>query len=454
MAKPMEVQVPDIGDFKDVPVIEIHVKPGDSVKAEDSLVTLESDKATLDVPAPCAGVVKEVKLQVGDKVSEGSLVVLLEPAAAETFSAKDAEEAKRIEPAQAEKPLGLSGILSGEKAAAAGGEVCELRPTEAEPTTAPPSISLPTPAEVIAQTEGGKPHASPSVRHLARELGVDLARVAGSGPKGRITHEDVHAFVKAALAGGPAPAPATSGSGPLNLPPWPQVDFAKFGPVETIPLSRIKKISGPNLARNWVMIPAVTYHEEADVTDLEAFRKEINQESAAKVTLLAFIVKACVAALQRYPELNSSLDGDKLILKHHWHIGFAADTPSGLVVPVLKDADRKGLLEIAGETADLAARAREGKLAPAQMQGATFTVSSLGGIGGTAFSPIVNAPEVAILGVSRGQIKPCWNGREFVPRLMLPLSLSADHRVVDGALASRFNAYLARLLADFRRISL
>jgi pyruvate dehydrogenase E2 component (dihydrolipoamide acetyltransferase) len=340
----------------------------------------------------------------------------------------------------------------------AEGDVCNLRPTEAEPTTAPAVISMPTPAEILAASGGSKAHASPSVRRFARELGVDVGRVKGTGPKGRIIQADIQAYVKAALSGGaPGAAPAAPTGGGLNLLPWPKVDFAKFGPVEVKPLSRIKKISGPNLARNWVMIPAVTYHEDADITDLEALRVQLNKEnekSGTKVTMLAFLIKAVVATLKKYPDLNSSLDGENQVFKNYWHIGFAADTPNGLMVPVLKDADRKGVFDIARETSELAQKAREGKLGPADMQGATFTISSVGGIGGTAFSPIVNAPEVAILGVSKSSMKPVWDGKAFVPRLTLPLSLSADHRVIDGALATRFNAYLARLLADFRRVLL
>jgi pyruvate dehydrogenase E2 component (dihydrolipoamide acetyltransferase) len=333
-----------------------------------------------------------------------------------------------------------------------------FRPTEAEPTTAPPQVRLPSPAETLAAGGGAKAHASPSVRQFARGLGVDVAKVTGTGPKNRITQADVQAYVKGVLSGAATAPSATAASGSgLNLLPWPQVDFAKYGPVEVKPLSRIKKISGPNLARNWVMIPAVTYHEDADITELEAFRVQVNKEnekSGAKLTMLAFLIKAAVAALQKYPELNTSLDGDNQVFKNYWHIGFAADTPNGLMVPVLKDADKKGVIDIARETGELAKKAREGKLGPADMQGATFTISSVGGIGGTAFSPIVNAPEVAILGVSKSSMKPVWDGKAFVPRLTLPLSLSADHRVIDGALATRFNAYLAQLLADFRRVML
>jgi pyruvate dehydrogenase E2 component (dihydrolipoamide acetyltransferase) len=464
----IEVKVPDIGDFKDVPVIEIHVKPGDTVKAEDPLVTLESDKATMDVPAPAAGVVKEVLIKLGDKVAEGSRVLLLET------GAPAAVDPTVVATPPAAPPAPATAAVLGAPAAAAraaepappDGEVCNLRPTEAEPTTAPAHITLPTPAEILAATGGAKAHASPSVRRFARELGVDVGRISGTGPKGRIMQTDVQGYVKAALtaatsATASAAAPGAPAGGGLNLLPWPQVDFAKFGPIEIKPLSRIKKISGPNLARNWAMIPAVTYHEDADITDLEALRVQLNKEnekSGVKITMLAFLIKAVVAALKKFPDLNSSLDGQggemSQVFKNYWHIGFAADTPNGLMVPVLKDADRKGVLDIAGETSELARKAREGKLGPADMQGATFTISSVGGIGGTAFSPIVNAPEVAILGISKSTMKPVWDGKAFVPRLTLPLSLSADHRVIDGALATRFNATLAQLLGDFRRVLL
>ncbi|WP_284155328.1 dihydrolipoyllysine-residue acetyltransferase [Sulfuricystis multivorans] len=459
----MDIQVPDIGDFKDVPVIEIHVKPGDEVKAEDALITLESDKATMDVPSPAAGIVKEVKVKLGDKVSEGTSIVVLEPAAqapAPATPAAPAPEAaaRTPEAAAAQTPEAAAARTPEAVPAPVVAPSASAGPVPPTPTIAilPPPVRLPSPAEIVAELDGVKPHASPSVRRFARELGVDIAQVKGSGPKGRITHQDVQAFVKAALAGGAVPSAPSLGAG-LNLPPWPQVDFAKFGPVERKPLSRIKKISGPNLARNWVMIPAVTYHEDADVTELEALRVTLNKENektGIKITMLAFIIKAAVAALKKYPELNGSLDGDEIVYKNYWHIGFAADTPNGLVVPVLKEADKKGVIEIAQETAELAKKAREGKLSPTEMQGASFTISSVGGIGGTAFSPIVNAPEVAILGVSKASIKPVWNGQEFVPRLILPLSLSADHRVIDGALATRFNAYLAQLLGDFRRVLL
>jgi pyruvate dehydrogenase E2 component (dihydrolipoamide acetyltransferase) len=418
------VKVPDIGDFKDVPIIEVFVKPGDTVKAEDPLVTLESDKATMDVPAPSAGVVKELKVKQGDKVSEGSVILMLEASAG--AAAPAASPATREETA--------------------------LKPrAEAPAPASPPSAPI--------DAEGFKgAHASPSVRAFARELGVDLGNVKGTGPKERILHEDVQAYVKQALSGAAA-APAAAGQvgATLGLLPWPQIDFTKFGPIESKPLSRIKKISGANLHRNWVMIPHVTNCEDADITEIEAFRVQLNKEnekSGVKVTLLAFLVKACVAALRRFPEFNASLDGDNLVYKKYFNIGFAADTPNGLVVPVIKNADQKGVLAIATETAELAAKARDGKLGPTDMQGGCFSISSLGGLGGTYFTPIINAPEVAILGVCRSVTRPVWNGREFAPRLILPLSLSYDHRVIDGASAARFNTFLAGLLADMRRVVL
>ena len=435
----IEVKVPDIGDFKDVPVIELLVKPGDVVKKDDSLVTLESDKATMEVPAPTAGTVKELRVKLGDKVAEGSVILLLEAAGDTPAKAAPAKPA----PAAAPAPAPAAAPSSAPAPAPA--------PKAAVPADTPPPYASP------AADEGDRAlaHASPGVRRFARELGVDLLLVKGSGPKGRVLKEDIQGFVKAALSGASA-APAASGAGlpGLALPAWPKVDFAKFGPVEARPLTRIQKISGPALARNWVMIPHVTQFDEADITDLEAFRAKVNEENAksgAKVTPLAFLIKAVVAALKKYPTLNSSLDGDNLVVKHYWNIGFAADTPNGLVVPVVKNADQKGVLEIARETGELAAKAREGKLGPADMQGGTFSISSLGGIGGSAFTPIVNAPEVAILGVSKSAMKPVWDGKAFVPRLMLPLSLSYDHRVVDGALGARFTAYLAQVIADPRR---
>ncbi len=440
----IEVKVPDIGDFKDVPVIELLVKPGDAVKKEDSLVTLESDKATMEVPSPADGVVKALKVKVGDKVSEGSLVLVLD--AADAPAAKPAGKAPAAaEPAPAPAPAAPPAPAAQPAPAARPFQEPEVASPRHAPVAAEPAVEAAAPA-----------HASPGVRRFARELGVDLSKVKGGGPKGRILKEDIQGFVKGALSGAGAGAPRAAGGGlaDLGLPAWPKVDFAKFGPVELQPLSRIKKISGPALARNWVMIPHVTQFDEADITELEAFRAKVNEENAksgTKVTPLAFLIKAVVAALKKFPAFNASIDGDNLVLKQYWHIGFAADTPNGLVVPVLKDADKKGVVEIARETGELAAKGREGKLGPAEMQGGTFTISSLGGIGGTAFTPIINAPEVAILGVSKAAMKPVWNGKEFVPRLMMPLSLSYDHRVIDGASAARFTSYLAQVIADLRR---
>jgi pyruvate dehydrogenase E2 component (dihydrolipoamide acetyltransferase) len=446
MGNTVEVRVPDIGDFKDVEVIEVLVKPGDVVTNEQSLITVESDKASMEIPSSAAGVVESLLVKLGDKVSEGTPILTLR---AEGAPAAAASQATAVE-------------VAAPRATAAA------PPPPAPPPASPESAAFavemgarPTFAAAGAGEPGAKPHASPSVRRFARELGVDLTQVRGSGPKGRITADDVREFVKGAMSAGarPAAAPAAAAGAGLNLPPWPVVDFAKFGPVERVEMSRIRKISGPNLARNWMMIPHVTNHEDADITELEAFRVQLNKEnekSGVKVTMLAFLIKACVAALKKFPDFNSSIDpaGEAIIRKQYYHIGFAADTPNGLVVPVVKDADKKGILEIAAETAALAAKAREGKLGPADMQGGTFSISSLGGIGGTYFTPIINAPEVAILGVCRAVTKPVWDGKQFVPRLILPLSLSWDHRVVDGAAAARFNAYLAALLADFRRVLL
>jgi len=443
MSQLLEIKVPDIGDYQDVPVIEVHIKPGDRVEKEQSLITLESDKATMDVPSSHAGIVKEVKVKVGDSISEGGLVLLLEPSDASASAASSAP----VPPTPAPQ--------------AAPAAPVQKTVTPAAPMPTPAVVSAPTPALTPARAESasssdGSSHASPSVRKFARELGVTIAQVKGTGPKGRISQEDVQAFVKSVMSGASAPANQNSGGslGGLNLLPWPKVDFSKFGETERQPLSRIKKLSAANLARNWVMIPAVTYHEDADITDLEAFRVQTNKENekqGSKITMLAFLIKASVAALKKYPEFNASLDGDDLVLKKYFHIAFAADTPNGLVVPVIRNADQKGIFEIARETAELAALAREGKLKPEQMQGASFTISSLGGIGGTYFAPIINAPEVAILGVSKAAMKPVWDGKEFVPRLICPLSLTADHRVIDGALATRFNVYISQLLADFRR---
>jgi len=457
----IEVKVPDIGEFKDVEVIEVLVKPGDRVEVEQSLITVESDKASMEIPSSSAGVVKSLKVKIGDKLSKGSTVLELEEAAGANAAAAAQAPAAPETPAAAAEP-----------AAATHPAPAEPAPIEAEAGTAPSdaaAVSGPAPAPArhappAASLMGNgadavvvKPHASPSVRRFARELGVDLSLVRGSGPKQRILHDDVREWVKGvvAQAGAPAAGAAPSGGGAaLGLIPWPQIDFASFGPIETKPLARIRRISAANLHRNWVMIPHVTNHEEADITALEDLRVQLNRENekqGIKVTMLAFLMKACVAALQKFPEFNASLDGESLVLKRYWHIGFAADTPNGLVVPVIRDADRKGVLELARETAALAAKAREGKLAPSEMQGGTFTITSLGGIGGTSFTPIINAPEVAILGVSRSAMRPVWDGSAFQPRLMLPLSLSYDHRVIDGAAAARFNVYLSQLLADFRR---
>jgi pyruvate dehydrogenase E2 component (dihydrolipoamide acetyltransferase) len=443
----IEVKVPDIGDFTDVPVIEVLVKAGDAVKAEDALVTLESDKATMDVPSPAAGVVKTVQVKVGDKVRQGSVILTLDAAAAGAPSPQSAA-------ASAPSPEPSSASAQGREAAPPP----PLAPAPASPSQA--SAPAPSePAEAADETASRNAHASPSVRKFARELGVDLADVTGSGPKGRILHEDVQGFVKRALSGGAAGAAAQgaiTGGGALSLLPWPVVDFARFGPVEAMPLSRIRKISGANLARNWVMIPHVTQFEDADITELEALRVVLNKENekaGVKVTMLAFLIKAAASALAKFPDFNASLDasGENLVRKGYFNIGFAADTPNGLVVPVLKGADRKGVLQIAKEMSELSAKAREGKLGPVDMQGGCFSISSLGGIGGTAFTPIINAPEVAILGVSKSSIKPVWDGKAFQPRLMLPLSLSYDHRVIDGAAAARFTVHFASLLADFRR---
>jgi pyruvate dehydrogenase E2 component (dihydrolipoamide acetyltransferase) len=429
----LEVKVPDIGDFSDVPVIDLFVKVGDSIKVDDAIATLESDKATMDVPSTVSGTVKEVLIQLGSKVSEGAVLIKVE---------------------------------SGASVPAAAPAAAPVPATAATPVSAPAATSTATSAPAAlapALPIGAKVHASPSVRAYARELGIDLSRVTASGPKGRILKEDLTRYVKGVMTGsisGPVASASggVTGGGVLDLLPWPKVDFAKFGEIEVKPLSRIKKISGQNLSRNWVMIPAVTYHEDADITDLEAFRVLLNKENekggGAKLTMLAFLMKACVKGLQKFPEFNSSLDGDNLVLKKYFNIGFAADTPNGLVVPVVKNVDKKSVFDLAQESGDLAKQARDGKLKPADMSGACFTISSLGGIGGTYFAPIVNAPEVAILGVNRSAMKPVWDGKQFVPRLTLPLSLTADHRVIDGALATRFNVYIAQLLADFRRVAL
>ena len=450
-AGPVQVLVPDIGDFKDVTVIEVMVKPGDTVKLEQSLITVESDKASMEIPSSAAGVVKEIKVKLGDKVNVGDLMALLEgTAVASKATATGAPVSAAPVVASVVAPVApVASTLAGVHAPRAA------------------SVALPAHDPMIAP-RGNLPHASPSVRKFARELGVPLAEVTGSGLKGRITEADVQSFTRSVMAGATqtqaavAQAKATgTGAGTvgagLGLIPWPKVDFSKFGAIERKDLSRIKKISAANLHRNWVMIPHVTNHDEADITDLEAFRVSTNKEnekSGVKVTMLAFLIKACVAALRKFPEFNSSLDGDQLVLKQYYHIGFAADTPNGLMVPVLKDADQKGIMQISHEMGELAKKARDGKLSPGEMSGACFTISSLGGIGGRYFTPIINAPEVAILGVCKSTMEPVWNGSVFVPRLMLPLSLSWDHRVIDGAAAARFNVYLGRILDDFRRVLL
>ena len=411
-----EVRVPDIGDFKDVPIIEVMVKAGDTIKPEQPLVTLESDKASMEVPSPLGGVVADLKVKLGDRVSEGAVILTLVTDAV----------AAQARPAPPPAPS----------------------PAAAEPAAAPtPALAAPSVPEAAFDI----PYAGPSVRKLARERGIDLRQVKGSGRRGRILPGDVANFTKA-----PAPAtstPSTDRAG-FSLLPWPKVDFAKYGPIETKPLSRIKKISGPTLHRNWVMIPHVTNHDECDITDIEAFRKQLNKENekaGVRVSMLAFMIKAAATSLKKFPEFNASLDGENLILKKYYHVGFAADTPQGLIVPVIRDADKKGVIEIAREMGDLAKLARDGKLKPDQMQGGTFTISSLGGIGGTYFTPIINAPEVAIMGACRSFQKPVWDGKQFVPRLIQPLSLSWDHRVIDGAAAARFNAYFGSLLTDMRR---
>ena len=438
---PINVMVPNIGDFKDVAVIEVFVKPGDTIKVEQSLVTIESDKASMEIPSSHAGVLKELKVKVGDTLNIGDLLAVLEGSAGVAAPA----------PASAASAPVAAPVAAAPAAASVAPATAAVAAPAHNPTTVPAT---------------GLPHASPSVRKFARELGVPLAEVKGSGLKGRITALDIQTFTKSIMSGAAqtvaqaAKAPAGGGGGggsELGLIPWPKVDFTKFGPIERKEMGRIKKISGANLLRNAVMIPAVTNFDDADITDLEAFRVSTNKEnekSGVKVTMLAFLIKACVAALKKFPEFNASLDGDALVYKQFWHIGFAADTPNGLMVPVIKDADKKGVLQISTEMGELAKKARDGKLSPAEMSGATFTISSLGGIGGRYFTPIINAPEVAILGVCKSNMEPVWDGKAFVPRLMLPLSLTWDHRVIDGAAAARFNAYLGQILGDFRRVLL
>jgi pyruvate dehydrogenase E2 component (dihydrolipoamide acetyltransferase) len=449
MASLKDVLVPDIGDFKDVPVIEVLVKPGDTVSPEDSLITLESDKATMEVPAPFGGTIKEMKVKVGDSVSEGTTILTIEAGAAE----KSAESAPAAQPAPAAEAA---------PPPTPAPEPAKQSAQQAAPPLTPAPAPTPAAAPAASPVDEGAfaaAHASPGVRRFARELGANLGKVKGSGPKGRILKEDVQAFVKGVLSGSAAVA-APAGAGlALGLPAWPVVDFAKFGPVETKPLSRIKKISGPVLHRNWVHIPHVTQNDEADITELEAFRKSMAKEAEkaqVKLTPLVFIMKAVVAALKQHPEFNSSLapESDALIVKGYYHIGVAVDTPGGLVVPVVRDVDQKGVMQLAAELGTLSGKARDSKLGPADMQGGTFSISSLGGIGGGHFTPIVNAPEVAILGVSRSVIKPVWDGQAFQPRLMLPLSLSYDHRAVDGAQGARFIAYLNAVLSDMRRVLL
>jgi pyruvate dehydrogenase E2 component (dihydrolipoamide acetyltransferase) len=482
MADLKEARVPDIG-HADVPVIEVLVKVGDRVEKEQSLITLESDKATMEVPAPFAGTVKELKLKVGDEVSEGAVIAILEtdgaavsaspsPPGGEgrgegTISPSSSNKAdKTSQSPTSTRPSPQSSPRGGEEANAKSDAPMEekpapiagqgVQPGNAPEGDVPPSARPPLDASIVMP--GDAPYASPAIRAFARELGVDIQQVKGSGRGGRIQREDVGAYVKHALASGARPVAGASASvGGLNLLPWPKVDFAKFGEVEEKPLSRIQKISGANLARNWAMIPHVTQHDDADITELEAFRKKLGEENKdLKVTPLVFQIKAVVAALKQFPQFNASLDesGEKLILKKYFHIGIAVDTPDGLVVPVLRDCDKKGLLDLARELGEISKKARDKKLGPAEMSGGCFSISSLGGIGGTGFTPIVNAPEVAILGVSKASMKPVWNGKEFAPRLILPLSLSYDHRVIDGALAGRFAAFLAAQLGDIRRLLL
>ncbi|HTX32424.1 MAG TPA: dihydrolipoyllysine-residue acetyltransferase [Solirubrobacteraceae bacterium] len=441
----VSIEVPDIGDFEDVPVIEVLVAPGDRVGVDDPLITLESDKATMDVPAPFAGVVGEIQVGVGDHVSQGSPLLTIEPEGEGEGSGEDStgEASALADEAAPDEAAAPDSVRSAERAEEE--DAPEPAPSPQEPAPAAEPEAPPRPSG----NGGGPVYASPSVRRLARELGVDLSSVTGSGRKGRITQDDVERSRR-----GPTGAPTTGAVPGLDMAPWPSLDFEKFGPVERVPRSRIQRISAPNLARNWTLIPHVTQHDEADITDLEAWRRELNQERSddgIKVTMVSFLIIASVAALKEFPDFNSSLDGDELILKRYYNIGFAADTPGGLVVPVIKDADKKGLLEIAQELTELSGKARQGKLSPGDLSGSTFTISSLGGIGGTFFTPIINAPEVAILGVSRSAMKPVWDSGEFVPRLLVPLSLSYDHRVIDGAAAARFIVYLGRVLSDLRR---
>ena len=451
----IELRVPDIGDFAEVSVIEVMVKPGDAIRVEQSLVTVESDKASMEIPSSHAGIVRSLSVKLGDKVAMGALIGMLE-----------------VSGSTAAAPAPVASQPAAATAPAASPPATSAPAAQAPVVAAPAERAMPTaslPPHQPGTSDARLPHASPSIRRLARELGVALGEVSGSGPKGRITQDDVQGYVKQVMAGAlqtaaqKAKAPAASAGGAPaggafpGLLPWPKIDFAKFGPVERKDLSRIKKISGANLHRNWVVIPHVTNHDDADITELEAFRVQLNKENekaGIKVTMLAFMIKAAVAALKKFPEFNASLDGDQLVLKNYFHIGFAADTPNGLVVPVIKDADKKGIFQIGTEMGELAKKARDGKLGPADMSGGCFSISSLGGIGGRYFTPIINAPEVAIMGVCKSALEPKWDGQAFVPRLMLPLSLSWDHRVIDGAAAARFNVYFAGILADFRRVLL
>jgi len=466
----IEVKVPDIGDFKDVTVIEVFVKSGDSIKVEQSLVTVESDKASMEIPSSHAGVLKELKVKLGDKINIGDLLAILDgvDAASVPVAAPAPAALAQAAPVASAAPTGASPVSA--VATAANSLNTAISTTVSASTSAGAGVvaaasgsAIDVPVHAPGGSTVGLPHASPSVRKFARELGVPLEEVKGTGNKQRITQEDVQTFTKSVMSGATLTKAqaAKGGSGgdgaALGLIPWPKVDFAKFGPIERKEMGRIKKISGANLLRNAIMIPAVTNHDDADITDLEAFRVSTNKEnekSGIKVTMLAFLIKACVAALKKYPEFNSSLDGDSLVYKNYWHIAFAADTPNGLMVPVIKDCDKKGVLQISQEMSELAKKARDGKLGPAEMTGATFTISSLGGIGGKYFTPIINAPEVAILGVCKSTMEPVWDGKAFQPRLMLPLSLTWDHRVIDGAAAARFNAFLGQILSDFRRVLL
>ena len=466
----IEVKVPDIGDFKDVAVIEVFVKSGDTIKVEQSLVTVESDKASMEIPSSHAGVLKELKVKLGDKINIGDLLAILDgvDAASVPVAAPAPAALAQAAPVASAAPTGASPVSAVATAAnslntAVSTTVSASTSAGAGVVAAASGYAIDVPVHAPGGTTVGLPHASPSVRKFARELGVPLEEVRGTGNKERITQEDVQTFTKSVMSGATLTKAqaAKGGSGgdgaALGLIPWPKVDFAKFGPIERKEMGRIKKISGANLLRNAIMIPAVTNHDDADITDLEAFRVSTNKEnekSGIKVTMLAFLIKACVAALKKYPEFNSSLDGDSLVYKNYWHIAFAADTPNGLMVPVIKDCDKKGVLQISQEMSELAKKARDGKLGPAEMTGATFTISSLGGIGGKYFTPIINAPEVAILGVCKSTMEPVWDGKAFQPRLMLPLSLTWDHRVIDGAAAARFNAFLGQILSDFRRVLL